>query len=82
MHERTQPVIRPCRDDETDAVLAVINAAAQAYRGVIPADRWREPYMPASELRSELASGVAFVACAQHVPFSSGRGRRRRGRWR
>jgi GNAT superfamily N-acetyltransferase len=63
MHERTQPVIRPCRDDETDAMLAVINAAAQAYRGVIPADRWHEPYMAASELRSELASGVAFVAC-------------------
>jgi GNAT superfamily N-acetyltransferase len=61
--QRRQPVIRPCRDDETDAMLAVINAAAQAYRGVIPADRWHEPYMPASELRSELASGVAFVAC-------------------
>jgi GNAT superfamily N-acetyltransferase len=63
MHERTQPVIRPCRDDETDVMLAVINTAAQAYRGVIPADRWHEPYMPASELRSEVASGVAFVAC-------------------
>jgi GNAT superfamily N-acetyltransferase len=63
MHERAQSVIRPCRDDETDAMLAVINAAAQAYRGVIPADRWHEPYMPASELRSELASGVAFVVC-------------------
>jgi GNAT superfamily N-acetyltransferase len=63
MHERTQPVIRPCRDDETDAMLAIINAGAQAYRRVIPADRWHEPYMPTSELRSELASGVAFVAC-------------------
>ena len=62
MHERTQPLIRPCRDEETDAMLAVINAAAQAYRGVIPADRWHEPYMPASELRSEMASGVGFVA--------------------
>jgi GNAT superfamily N-acetyltransferase len=63
MQERTQPVIRPCRDDETDAMLAVINAAAQAYRGVIPADCWHEPYMSASELRSEVASRVAFVAC-------------------
>src|SRR5213076_540507 len=54
--------IRPCRNDELTAILAVINAAAQAYRGVIPADRWHEPYMPASELRSEMASGVAFVA--------------------
>ena len=63
MHEHTQPVIRPCRDDETEAMLAVINAAAQAYRGVIPADRWHEPYMSPSQLRSEVASGVAFVAC-------------------
>jgi len=38
----------------------IINDAAQAYRGVIPADRWREPYMPASELAKEIAAGVIF----------------------
>ena len=63
MHERTPPTIRSCRDHDTDAMLATINAAAQVYRGVIPADRWHEPYMLASELRSEVASGVVFVAC-------------------
>jgi GNAT superfamily N-acetyltransferase len=52
--------IRPSRDDERIAVLATINAAAEAYRGVIPADRWHEPYMPASELDHEIAAGVAF----------------------
>jgi GNAT superfamily N-acetyltransferase len=52
--------IRPCRDDERDAILAIVNAAAQAYRGVIPADRWREPYMASSELDGEIAAGVAF----------------------
>jgi GNAT superfamily N-acetyltransferase len=52
--------IRPCRDDERAAMLAIINAAAEAYRGVIPADRWREPYMPASELHEEIAAGVTF----------------------
>jgi GNAT superfamily N-acetyltransferase len=52
--------IRPCRDDESDAILAIVNAAAEAYRGVIPADRWREPYMPAEELAGEIAAGVAF----------------------
>jgi GNAT superfamily N-acetyltransferase len=52
--------IRPCHDDERAAVLAIINAAAEAYRGVIPADRWREPYMPADELDGEIAAGVAF----------------------
>ena len=43
--------IRPCRDDERPAILAIVNAAAEAYRGVIPADRWREPYMPARRAR-------------------------------
>ena len=42
--------IRPCRDDEQAAILAIVNAAAQVYRGVIPADRWHEPYMDSSEL--------------------------------
>ncbi|HEX8065832.1 MAG TPA: GNAT family N-acetyltransferase [Thermoleophilaceae bacterium] len=54
------PSIRPCRDDERPAVLAIVNAAAEAYRGVIPADRWREPYMPAAELDEEVAAGVSF----------------------
>ena len=53
--------IRPCRDDERAEILGIINAAAQAYRGVIPADRWREPYMRAAELDGEIAAGVAFV---------------------
>ena len=52
--------IRPCRDDERAAMLAIVNAAAQAYRGVIPADRWHEPYMPRDELEREIAAGVAF----------------------
>jgi GNAT superfamily N-acetyltransferase len=52
--------IRPCRDDERTAILAIVNAAAEAYRGVIPADRWREPYMPPGELDAEIAAGVAF----------------------
>jgi GNAT superfamily N-acetyltransferase len=54
------PTIRPCRDDERAAILAIVNAAAEAYRGVIPADRWREPYMPADELDGEIAAGVSF----------------------
>ena len=53
-------MIRPCRDDERGAILAIVNAAAVAYRGVIPPDRWHEPYMPAAELDAEIAAGVAF----------------------
>jgi len=53
-------VIRPCRDDERAAVHAIINRAAVAYRGVIPADCWHDPYMTMQELQSEAAGGVAF----------------------
>jgi GNAT superfamily N-acetyltransferase len=52
--------IRPCRDDERTAILTIVNAAAEAYRGVIPNDRWHEPYMDLHELDSEIAGGVAF----------------------
>jgi GNAT superfamily N-acetyltransferase len=52
--------IRPCRDDERGAILAIVSTAAEAYRGVIPADRWREPYMSSLELDGEIAAGVGF----------------------
>jgi GNAT superfamily N-acetyltransferase len=54
------PVIRRCDDDERDAIYAIVNAAAERYRGVIPADRWHEPYMPTDELGAEIAAGVEF----------------------
>jgi GNAT superfamily N-acetyltransferase len=53
-------IIRRCRDDERDEILSIINAAAAAYRGVIPADRWHEPYMPGDEFDRERAAGVVF----------------------
>jgi len=53
-------MIRPCDPGDFAAIHSIINDAAQAYRGVIPADRWHEPYMPESELRHEIESGVAF----------------------
>jgi GNAT superfamily N-acetyltransferase len=52
--------IRPCRDDDRVAIFAVVNAAAKAYRGVIPADCWHEPYMALHELEAEIAAGVEF----------------------
>ena len=51
---------RQCRDDERNTIAAIVNAAAEAYRDAIPADRWHEPYMPAGELDREIAAGVAF----------------------
>jgi GNAT superfamily N-acetyltransferase len=54
------PRIRRCGGDERAEILAIVNAAAEAYRDVIPADCWHEPYMPAAELDAEMAAGVAF----------------------
>ena len=58
-------MIRTSVDDDFAAMLAIINDAARAYRGVIPADRWHEPYMPADELSKEIASGVVFWVAEQ-----------------
>ncbi len=45
---------------EFTSILHVVNDAAEAYKGVIPEDRWKEPYMSAEELREEIESGVEF----------------------
>jgi N-acetylglutamate synthase-like GNAT family acetyltransferase len=58
-------IIRNSVDADFSAMLTIVNDAARAYRGVIPADRWHEPYMPADELASELAAGVAFWVAEQ-----------------
>jgi GNAT superfamily N-acetyltransferase len=52
--------IRKSVADDFEAILAIVNDAAQAYRGVIPSDRWHEPYMSADELAEEIAGGVIF----------------------
>jgi N-acetylglutamate synthase-like GNAT family acetyltransferase len=52
--------IRKSRPADRAAMLAIVNDAAQAYRGVIPADRWHEPYMPDGEMAGEIAAGVEF----------------------
>jgi GNAT superfamily N-acetyltransferase len=53
-------MIRSLLPSDFDAILEVINDAAQAYKGVIPADRWKEPYMSAGELKEEIEAGVRF----------------------
>src|SRR5712671_7957967 len=58
-------MIRKSVDNDFTAMLAIINDAAQAYRGVIPADRWHEPYMPADDLAKEIADGVVFWVAEQ-----------------
>jgi len=53
-------LIRKSVDADLATILAIVNDGAQAYRGVIPADRWHDPYMPKDELEREIAAGVVF----------------------
>lgn len=53
-------MLRPCTRTDFPTILSIINEAAEAYRGIIPADRWHEPYMPPDELQRELDAGVVF----------------------
>lgn len=53
-------MIRLCREEELDQMYQIINDAATAYRGVIPDDRYHEPYMELEELKSEIGDGVVF----------------------
>jgi GNAT superfamily N-acetyltransferase len=53
-------MIRRCVAADFAAVLSIVNDAAQAYRGIIPADRWHEPYFSAAGLQSEIDAGVLF----------------------
>jgi GNAT superfamily N-acetyltransferase len=53
-------VIRRCRDGDFETIYSIINSAAEAYKGVIPDDRWKEPYMTQEELREEMEAGITF----------------------
>ena len=53
-------MIRPCTDSDFDTIYEIVNDAAMAYKGAIPADRWHEPYMPKAEVRAAIDSGVEF----------------------
>lgn len=53
-------IIRRCDGSDLPAILAIINAAAESYRGVIPEHQWHEPYMSNEQLRSEIDAGVSF----------------------
>jgi GNAT superfamily N-acetyltransferase len=45
---------------DSNSILKVVNDAAQAYKDVIPGDRWKDPYMSSEELKKEIESGVEF----------------------
>ena len=53
-------MIRTCKPSDFETIYAIINDAAQAYKGIIPADRWHEPYMARDELTHEMEEDVVF----------------------
>jgi len=58
-----QTTIRQCNSGDFEAIYEIINDAAQAYMGVIPADCWKEPYMTRAYLHHEIESSVIFWGC-------------------
>ncbi len=59
--------IRECTPADFEGILAVINDSARAYHGVIPADCWHDPYMPAEQLRREIGDGVRFSCVEENA---------------
>jgi GNAT superfamily N-acetyltransferase len=53
-------MIRRCEDRDFEQIWTIINDGALAYKGIIPPDRWTEPYMSKSKLQREIDGGVAF----------------------
>jgi N-acetylglutamate synthase-like GNAT family acetyltransferase len=58
-------MIRRANNEDFDQIYEIINQAARAYQGVIPADRWTDPYMTREELAREISHGVEFWGYAQ-----------------
>ena len=53
-------MIRRCTESDFAVIQSIVNEAAEAYHGIIPDDRWHDPYMSAAALSGEIAAGVEF----------------------
>ena len=71
--------IRVCENRDIEELHGVINDGACAYRGIIPADRWREPYMSMSHLQREIDDGVCFYLAMQNDELLGAMGIQDRG---
>ena len=58
-------MIRRCDEGDFDLIWEIVNDGAHAYKGIIPADRWHEPYMSRDELRHEIDARVTFWGCEE-----------------
>jgi len=53
-------MIRKCQTSDAKRIYFIINEAAKAYGGVIPADCYHQPYMPMDELGQEMKRMTFF----------------------
>lgn len=53
-------MIRRCDHLDFESIWNIINDGARAYKGIIPEDRWTDPYMSRSHLQQAMDEGVAF----------------------
>ena len=53
-------MILPGNESDFKDIFDIINDAASAYRGIIPTDRWHEPYMSEEELKMQIEDGIKF----------------------
>ena len=53
-------MIRKLSKADFQTIYEIVNDSAVAYRGKIPADCYKTPYMPQEELREEIEAGVQF----------------------
>jgi N-acetylglutamate synthase-like GNAT family acetyltransferase len=53
-------MIRRCTAQDFNLIHTIINDGARAYKGIIPADRWTDPYMSTHQLQHEIDEGVIF----------------------
>ena len=54
-------MIRECKESDFKTIFEIINDAAKAYKGVIPQDRWHEPYMSLAEFSAQIEDGIVFL---------------------
>jgi len=56
-------MISKCSQQDLNEIYAIINDGASAYKGIIHADRWHDPYMSRAELQKQIEDGVEFWGC-------------------
>lgn len=60
-------MIKKSKKGDFKDIYEIINDASSAYKGIIPEDRWKEPYMQEEELQKQIDDGVEFWCYRQNA---------------